>query len=317
MSILSVKNISKKVEGEQVLSEINFSQEEFQNIAIAGETGSGKSTLLKVIAGLSQPDEGIVKFNGERVEGPAEKLVAGHPDIAYLSQQFELQKFLRVEQVLAYASDLDEDDAERLYNICRIDHLMHRRTDQLSGGEKQRIALARLLSTMPRLLLLDEPFSNLDMPGKAIMKSVIDDLAEELEITCILVSHDPQDSLSWADHIIVMRNGIIIQQGQPQKIYNNPVDEYVAGLFGKYNLLKSKDAENILNIKVKSRQLIFRPENLKLTDETNATVSGKVAGIQFFGSYYEIKVSLSDQTIFVRANDPGPEVGEPIYLLYK
>ncbi|MGK7392624.1 MAG: ABC transporter ATP-binding protein [Candidatus Cyclobacteriaceae bacterium M2_1C_046] len=316
MALLKVEGVSKKVEGSDVLLDITFNNEELQNLAISGETGSGKSSILKVIAGLSQPDKGEVIFDGERVEGPAEKLVAGHPDIAYLSQQFELQKFLRVEQILSYASDLDENAAERLYSICRIDHLMHRRTDQLSGGERQRIALARLISTMPRLLLLDEPFSNLDMPSKAIMKDVIDDLKAELNITCILVSHDPQDTLSWADHIIVMQQGKIIQQGQPQEIYNRPIDEYVAGLFGRYNILEGSVAESLFKVKVEGKYFIFRPENLKITKKQNdSTVPGKVVDVKFFGGHQEIEVSLGHHTVFLKAAQ-RPMIGEVVYLLF-
>ncbi|HEY8968242.1 MAG TPA: ATP-binding cassette domain-containing protein, partial [Puia sp.] len=133
-------------------------------MAVAGETGSGKTSLLKTIAGLMPG--GRVFFEGQRVLGPLEKLIPGHPGIAYLSQQFELPQHLRIEQVLEYANELPEEEAQELFRVCQIDHLMKRKTHQLSGGERQRIALAKLLIAAPRLLLLDEPFSNLDMIHK-------------------------------------------------------------------------------------------------------------------------------------------------------
>jgi ABC-type lipoprotein export system ATPase subunit len=148
MALLTVENISR-TEGDFVLTGISFTQKKHQKIAIAGETGSGKSTLLKIIAGLQQADTGEVYLGKERVEGAYERLVPGHPRIAYLSQNFELPKFLRVEQVLNYANTLSEEAASTLYNVCQIDHLQKRRTDELSGGEKQRIAIARLLITSP------------------------------------------------------------------------------------------------------------------------------------------------------------------------
>ena len=222
MTLLKVTGISKKGEGDFVLQTISFSQRKLERIAIAGETGAGKSTLLKIMAGLIQPDSGEVIFENRKVTGPNENLVAGTPGIAYLSQHFELQKFLRVEQVLSYSNTISDTVAQNLYQVCQIDHLLKRKTDQLSGGEKQRIAICRLLISSPRLLLLDEPFSHLDMVHKNTLKTVINEIGLKLKITCVLVSHDPHDSLSWADKIMVMKDGSIIQQGTPESVYAEP-----------------------------------------------------------------------------------------------
>lgn len=219
------------------LDHIDFTQRKGRHLAIAGETGSGKSTLLRVIAGLTAPVAGAVFFEGARVEGPHERLIPGHPGIAYLSQYFELWHHYKVEEVLSYSNDLDPAEAAALYRLCHIDHLLRRRTDQLSGGERQRIALARLLVHPPRLLLLDEPFSNLDMIHKRLLKNVIRDITEKYDITCILVSHDPYDTLSWADEMLLLREGRIHQQGTPGDLYFHPVDEYAAGLLGEYTLV--------------------------------------------------------------------------------
>ena len=222
------------------LKRINFTQRKGCHLAIAGETGSGKSTLLKTIAGLVTPDEGAVYFEGVRVEGPLERLIPGQPGIAYLSQYFELWHHYRVEEVLSYSNDLTPEDADALYELCQIDHLLMRRNDQLSGGERQRIALARLLVHPPRLLLLDEPFSNLDMIHKRLLKKVIRESTAKYDITCILVSHDPYDTLSWADELVLLRDGEIHQQGSPREVYLQPKDEYAAGLLGEYSLLNGR-----------------------------------------------------------------------------
>lgn len=232
------------------LNEIKFTLRKGRRLAIAGETGSGKSTLLKTIAGLATPQadrmapgkalptpaDGAVWFEGVKVAGPFERLIPGQPGIAYLSQHFELWHNYRVEEILDYTNDLDPVEANTLYQLCHIEHLLQRRTDQLSGGERQRIALARLLVHPPRLLLLDEPFSNLDMIHKRTLKKVIRDVGATFDITTILVSHDPYDILSWAEEIIILKEGRIIQQGTPRKVYERPLDEYVAGLLGDYTL---------------------------------------------------------------------------------
>ena len=262
---------------------ISFTQKKGQNLAIAGETGSGKSTLLKIIAGLTEPSAGTVLFEGERVLGPKERLVPGQPGIAYLSQHFELWHNYRVEEILSYANDLSPQESADLYAICHIDHLMGRRTDALSGGERQRIALARLLVKPPRLLLLDEPFSNLDMIHKDTLKRVIRNIGEQLDITCILVSHDPLDLMAWADEVLVLRNGSVEQQGPPERIYRLPVNEYVAGLFGKYNLIG---------------KTFVRPEDIRIVDESN--LEGVVESVVFQGWYYDVEVRLKNSTVVLR-----------------
>jgi len=231
MDFLRIADVSKRYGKSTILDGIGFIQPPFRKVALAGETGSGKSTLLKIIAGLIQPDKGKVFFEGERVLGPLERLIPGHPAIAYLSQHFELRNNYTVGEVLEMASLMAEEEAVLIYEICQISHLLERKTDQLSGGERQRIALARLLVTAPRLLLLDEPFSNLDMIHKRLLKTVIRNLGERMRITCWLVSHDPRDTLPWADEILVLRGGRIIQQGTPDQILRQPVDDYVAELF--------------------------------------------------------------------------------------
>ncbi len=325
MSLIQVQGIYK-TEGRNVaLTNITFTQQKLQKIAIAGETGSGKTTLLKIIGGIISPDKGQVLFENERLKRiPEEKLIPGHPGIAYLSQQFDLPHFLTVEQVLIYANPLPDDEAENdeqakaLYEVCRISHLLKRRTDQLSGGEKQRIALATLLITSPRLLLLDEPFSNLDMIHKNMLKAVINDIGERLNITCILVSHDPLDTLSWADEIIVMKDGQIVQRGTTKQVYNQPTNRYAAGLFGKYNLISAAYAESILGltgIDTSGRSILFRPEAFTITGNDQDAIKGTINKITYYGSYYEINVLLAENYhITIRALQCDKVNGDAVYV---
>lgn len=294
-----------------VLSNINLTITSYQKIAMAGETGSGKSTLLKIMAGLLQPDQGIIELDGKLIRGPEDQLVPGHPAIAYLSQHFELQKHLRVEQVLAYASHLSEKEANAIYSICRISHLLNRKTDQLSGGEKQRVAIARLLIGKPALLLLDEPYTNLDRIVKEELKAVIEAICKRLKITCMIVSHDPEDTLGWADQIIVLKEGRLVQLGSPETIYWNPKNEYVAGLFGNYSVVKGLGLKK-LGV-TNTKKLITRPEEFKLVRKVSKGIAGKITDCYFLGNRYELDVQLKEQSVRIMSHKPIP-IGDTVYV---
>ncbi len=318
MILLEVIGVSRFENDNLIVKNINFSQEVHQKIAIAGETGAGKTSLLKIIAGLLQPTTGKVLFEGRRVENPFEKLIPGHPHIACLSQHFELRNNYRVEEELESKSKLSDAEANTIYEVCRINHLLKRKTDQLSGGERQRIVLARLLTTLPKLLLLDEPFSNLDAVHKKIIKSVLDDITSRLHITCILVSHDAPDILSWADKILLMREGEIIQEGSPEKVYRYPVDEYCAGLLGEYNLAENKQVASILinpGNTIGGKRLLIRPEHIIVSSGNNGKgISGIIQKKLFWGSYYTIDVEAAGQLLRAKIQNDHFSIGEKVSL---
>jgi ABC-type sugar transport system ATPase subunit len=316
MSFLQVNEITKIEQGRAIVHPISFKQEKLQRIGIAGETGSGKSTLLKMIAGLIQPDGGAVFFNQEKVLGPLEQLLPGHPKIGYLSQHFELRNNYRVEELLAMSNRLSDDDAAIVYAICRIDHLMKRKNDQISGGEKQRIALAKLLITAPSLLFLDEPFSNLDRVHKQIIQSVIDDICTQLKITCILVSHDATDLLYWVDRLLIMKDGKIIQDGNPKQLYFHPANEYVAALLGDYNLVDTilhPAFEQLIGEGVRGKKAMIRPEQFSINKE-GLGLMGIVKRVLFFGSYYIIEVLLDGLVIKIRTTAFQFYIGDKVFI---
>ena len=310
MDLLSVRDLTKKVNGTEVLCGIGFDLGYQKNLALAGETGSGKTTLMKIIAGLVQPDSGEVYFEQTRIKGPDEQLIPGHPSIAFLSQFFELHHNYRVEELLQYSEQVGMEEAEKIYELCHISHLVKRRTDQLSGGERQRIALARLLVSAPRLLLLDEPFSNLDMHHKRILKSVIRNISREMSMSCILVSHDPPDLLSWADEILLIRDGVIVQQGPPQEVYSRPKNEYVAGLLGPYSMIPEAMAIKLSASGIPSPGggQIFRPEQLCLSKTNTSGIPCRVLKISFLGGHSDAEVLMENIIVHVRVE--GTEVKE-------
>ena len=314
MALLEVQKITKQLNGGLLIDEISFEQQALQKIAITGESGAGKTTLLKMIGGRAQPDSGIILFNGERVIGPEEKLLPGHKEIGYLSQEHDLLHNYKVEDLVWFQNKLSDEESATLFEICQITDFMKRRTDQLSGGEKQRIALCMLLTKSPKMLILDEPFSNLDPIHTEILKAVLADITERLQITCLLTSHDPNDTLSWADEIIVMKKGRIIQQGAPEIIYHQPVNEYVAGMFGRYNLLTPKQAA-LFGIEANEENVISRPEDFIINTNSENGVRGIVRKISFWGSFYEIEVEVDEFKIIVRIGKNDWKVGEEVNVL--
>jgi iron(III) transport system ATP-binding protein len=344
MSLLEVRNISRFDGRNLVLNDISFDQQHRQKLAIAGETGSGKSTLVKIIAGFIQPDNGSVFYNGEKVLGPLEKLIAGHPKIGYLSQHFELRNNYIIDDLLDYSNKLTRPEADKIFQVCQIDHLLSRKTSQLSGGEKQRVALARLLVTNPSLLILDEPYSNLDLIHRHVIKKVIEDLSEEFDITCTLISHEPEDVLSWADELLIIKDGNIVSSGSPKDLYQNPSDLYTAGLLGNYYVLNERNLtelgvgnlnqpDNLNNENVSERlnnkddfaekrninYKIFRPEHFSIYNKPEEEhisnsplinyINAEITGINYYGHYYEYILSANGQQLSCYSNEDNHKKG--------
>lgn len=314
MALLQVNDLQKRVNDKYAVKDVSFTVGEHEKLAIAGETGSGKTTLLKMIAGLIQPDSGSIYFQNTKIPGPEEQMMPGHPKIGFLSQHFELRNNYRVEEIIEYSNKISDQEALEIFRICGVAHLLNRYSNALSGGEKQRIALARLLITSPQLLLLDEPFSNLDEINKKTIYNVLNDISSELKITTILVSHDPAEILSWANKVIVMKEGGIVQEGYPDQIYFEPGSEYVAGLMGEFNLL-TPELQKIFGL---DRQTKFlRPQQIKLWKDRINSPSGIIEQIRFHGSYYSITIHLSGSQLIVYTPENQFKAGDNINLSVK
>lgn len=316
MFLIEVLNVGFEANGTTLLHPISFAVEKGGRLAVAGITGSGKSTLLKLLAGILQPTSGHILFNGEKLAGPAEKLLPGHPAIAYLSQHFELRNNYFVYELLEMHNKLSAAEAGKIYRICRVDHLFARRTDQLSGGERQRIVMAQMLTTRPSLLLLDEPFSNADLQHKTLLKSILNEINRQLHTAIILVSHDPAEVLSWGHRMMLLKNGHLVQQGTPYEIYHRPVNEYVASLTGYYNMLTPSLAAALgVNDGRGTGLTIIRPEQLERRSGTG-TVEGIVTTIEFMGHFSIVEVSVGENRLKLMLTADVPSPGDKMQLGY-
>ena len=317
-AIIEVKNLQLSLAGNTAIDGIDHVFQLNKNIGIVGETGSGKSSLLRLIAGLEQPNEGTVFFKNERVLGANEKLIPGHPKIAYLSQHYELRNNYRIEEILSYNNLIEDEAAVSIYKLCEIDHLYKRWSDELSGGEKQRVALASLLTQEPEVLLLDEPFSNLDIIHKRKLLSLLKNIQATTGVSFITVSHDVQDILSWSDEIIILQKGKIIQSGTPDHLYHQPINEYCAALLGYYELLSTKNQSfsDLTQIKTsdEDKSLLIRPNYFTITDNKSNAIKGIIKNIEFFGNYFLIEVMVNDVNIKISSATKSHTVGEEVFL---
>ncbi len=315
---IEVKNLQLTLAGNTAVDGISHVFQLHKNIGIVGETGSGKSSLLRLMAGLEQADNGTVIFNNERILGANEKLIPGHPKIAYLSQHYELRNNYRIEEILSYNNLIEDEAAVSIYKICEIDHLYKRWSDELSGGEKQRVALASLLTQKPEVLLLDEPFSNLDVIHKRKLLRLLRNIQTVTGVSLITVSHDVQDILSWSDEIIIMQKGKIVQNGTPDFIYHQPANEYCAALLGYYQLLSFKNQSFLdltqISISDEDKSLFIRPSYFTITDNNTNTLKGIIKNIEFFGNYFLVEVMVDNISLIVSSTLISKSIGEEVFL---
>ena len=271
--------------------------------AIIGESGSGKSTLLKLLYGLISPDEGIVNFKGERNWGPEEKLIPGHDDMKMVTQQTDdLNLFAKVYDNVATMLPstnlvVKQVKIENMLKQLRLNHLADKQVVTLSGGEKQRVAIARALIVNPQILLLDEPFNQVDTSFREGLQRDIRDIVKQTGLTVIIVSHDPAEVLSMADDLLVIRNGEIIENGPPKTLYQNPKHLYTAQLLSNCTVLTHLEAE-MVGLKTKAEHIVIYPEWIE-TVKTWANNDWQIKQILFKGPSEDLLVENKGVTIRV------------------
>ncbi len=299
--MLVVDHISFSYQEKPTLTNINFKVKKGEHISIIGESGSGKSTLLKAIYGLLQLDKGIISWNGDELLGPDFNLIPGHPFMKYVAQDFELMPFTSVaENVGTYFARGDKKGEKRvkeLIALMQLEEFSDTKVKNLSGGQQQRVALAKALATEPEVLLLDEPFNQVDHFLKNSLRRSLFAYLKEQNISCFVATHDMTDALSYSDTTIVLKDGIIKANDSPKKLYEKPNDRYVALLFGEVNELKISDVwKGDIPKELKGKLFFCYPHDLRKSKVGSVDV--KVIQSYYRGDRYLIKSTFKNKSLF-------------------
>lgn len=285
---LKIENIRKMFDKTRGIKDINFSIEKGELISFLGPSGCGKTTLLNVIGGFIQPEIGKIYLEGEEITNfPPEMR-----NISTVFQNYALFPHMNVIENIKYglkykrlSKKEQEDLAQDYLKIVGLEGYEKVSVHELSGGQQQRVALARALVLHPKLLLLDEPFSNLDAKLKISMREELKQLQKKLNISMIFVTHDQEEALSLSDKIVVMNAGEIVQIGTPEEIYYQPANDYVADFIGKANFFV-KDGKKVL----------LRPEDISMKKSENG--EWIIVSKEFMGAHTIFKIKNSQFELY-------------------
>lgn len=284
---LSFQYVAKK----NVLKNIHFSLKKGEHLCIMGESGCGKSTLLKLIYGLLDATEGTIFWNSTPVLGPKFHLVPGMKFFKYVAQDFDLMPYTSVsENIKKFLSRFHPEESEQrtqeLLEVIEMKAFENTKVKNLSGGQKQRVAIARALANEPELILLDEPFGQIDNFKKNSLRRKLFQYLKEKNIACIVATHDKEDALSFADFLMVIQHQEIIVFDSPTTIYNNPSQKYIAALFDDVN-----------EIKIAQKERLLYPHQLKIVE--NSIYEATVLNTYYRGNYWLIEADFESQKVFL------------------
>ena len=310
--ILDVKQLSHFFGEKEALTNLNFSIENNSIVSVLGPSGCGKTTLIRLIAGLEQIQKGEIFLEKSLVANKNLNVPPEKRPISYVFQDFALFPHMTVLENVSFAAGSKSNKKQlidQVIHLAKVENFLEKYPHSLSGGEQQRVALARSIAVQPKLLLLDEPFSDLDINLK---KEIIDDtlhLINSLESSAIVVTHNAEEAMFLSDAILVMEKGKLIQIGTPHDIYFKPSNLYVASLFGETNIFQSKVEDNTCLTplgRIKTSNLsnnqnvdvVVRPEAIKLNLEKSPLLnpnSGVVVDSKFLGNSAIIHMTVNDE----------------------
>ena len=302
---LQLKNLYKKYQNNTVVNNFNIDVEKGELISILGPSGCGKTTTLRMIAGFIAPTSGEIFLSEEKITDyppeirPVSTVFQNYALFPHLTVYENIEYGLRYPLKVGKKLDKKEkkERTQKMISLVNLKGLENRRIDQLSGGQQQRVALARSLVLEPKVLLLDEPLSNIDTKLRETVRNEIRRIQKKLGITMIFVTHDQEEAMSISDRIIVMNEGNIEQIGTPREIYTFPETVFVAEFIGKANIME-----------INKKSFIIRPENVnisynekdneKINNEIRKDVisgEGKIIGKEYQGSLTSYEIEVTDE----------------------
>lgn len=295
--LLEVKNLYFNYQAENPLFQnLNLSVDEGQIIALAGESGCGKSTLLSLIYGLMDWQSGDIIFDGQKLLGPKGNLVPGESQMKFVAQNYDLMPYGTVyDNVGKFVSNINlkskKEKVEELLDIVGLSDFAKVIPKNLSGGQQQRVAIARALAILPKMLLLDEPFSNLDFSRKFELRDKLFQYVRQNNMSLLISTHNLEEVLPWADKIVVLQQGRLIQNDSPKETYENPYNDYVAKLLGEVNIF-SEEEQSQLSLPKRH----YFPHQIRVAE---SGIEARVLESLFAGSHYRNNIIVNNKTIIV------------------
>ncbi len=307
--MISVSDVSKRYGEFAALTDVSVSVEPGSLTALLGPSGSGKSTLLRIIAGLEEPDHGVVTLGGDDVT----RVPPQRRGVGFVFQHYAAFKHMNVRDNVAFGLKIRKRPkaevaakVDELLEIVGLTGFQQRYPSQLSGGQRQRMALARALAVEPKVLLLDEPFGALDATVRKELRSWLRRLHDEVHVTTIFVTHDQEEAMDISDQIVVLNHGRIEQTGTPRKLYDEPANEFVMGFVGEVNRLGDE---------------LVRPHDLEILAAPNgSTREAFVDRVVHLGFEVRVELTLGDgdrlwvQTTRSQAEELELDRGQIVFL---
>ena len=284
-----------------VANDINLFINEGEIFTILGKSGSGKTTFLRMIAGLETPDNGEIIIDEKVVFSKKLNLQPKDRKVAVVFQNYALLPHLSIASNITFGSDASKAELEKEKKKTKLKGQENKFPHELSGGQQRRVALARALINKAKILLLDEPLSNIDTELRTHLRAELKEMIKAFNITAIFITHDKEDAFYLSDRIAIIYGGDILQVGTSKEIYNNPVDLYCANFLGKI----TKIDENSY----------IRPESIKISPD--GKVEGLIKNIIFYGSFYEITVLADEKYFILHSFDDTLEIGQKVNLSFE